>query len=45
MPTFKDGTKVTVFFRKRPLRESILPKGGVARFYGTAKSHKSGTDL
>jgi hypothetical protein len=37
-----DGTKVTVFFRKRPLRESILPKGGVARFYGTAKAHKSG---
>ena len=33
---------MTVFFRKRPLRESILPKGGVARFYGTAKSHKSG---
>jgi len=38
----QDGTKVTVFFRKRLLRESILPKGGVARFYGTAKSHKSG---
>jgi hypothetical protein len=38
----KDGSKVTVFFRKRPLRETILPKGGVARFYGTAKIHKSG---
>lgn len=38
----KDGSKVTVFFRKRPLRESILPKGGVARFFGTAKIHKSG---
>ena len=37
-----DGTKLTVFFRKRPLRDSILPKGGVARFYGTAKIHKSG---
>jgi hypothetical protein len=38
----QDGTKVTVFFRKRPLRDSILPKGGVARFYGTAQLHKSG---
>ena len=40
--SLRDGTKVTVFFRKRPLRESLLPKGGVARFYGTAKEHKSG---
>ena len=39
----KDGTKVTVFFRKPALRESgMLPKGGIARFYGTAKVHKSG---
>jgi len=39
----QDGTKVTVFFRKPPLRESgLLPRGGVARFYGTAKVHKSG---
>jgi hypothetical protein len=39
----KDGTKVTVFFRKSQLREAgTLPKGGVARFYGTAKIHKSG---
>jgi hypothetical protein len=39
----KDGTKVTVFLRKAQLRESgLLPKGGVARFYGTAKVHKSG---
>jgi hypothetical protein len=39
----KDGTKVTVFLRKPALRESgVLPKGGVARFYGTAKVHKSG---
>jgi hypothetical protein len=37
-----DGTKITIFFRKRPLRDTILPKGGVARFYGTAKIHKSG---
>jgi len=39
----KDGTKVTVFLRKTQLRESgLLPKGGIARFYGTAKIHKSG---
>ena len=38
-----DGTKVTVFFRKPALRESgLLPKGGLARFYGTAKIEKSG---
>src|SRR6266404_5828347 len=38
-----DGTKVTVFFRKPQLRESgILPKGGIARFYGVATVHKSG---
>jgi hypothetical protein len=39
----RDGTKVTVFLRKPALRESgLLPKGGIARFYGTAKVHKSG---
>ncbi len=38
-----DGTKVTVFFRKPPLRaEGLLPKGGIARFYGTTVLHKSG---
>ena len=38
-----DGAKVTVFFRKSQLRESgVLPKGGIARFYGTATIHKSG---
>ena len=38
-----DGSKVTIFFRKPPLRESgLLPRGGVARFYGTAKLYKSG---
>lgn len=38
-----DGAKVTVFFRKRPLRESgLLPKGGVLRVYGIARLHKSG---
>ncbi|PWU22167.1 MAG: hypothetical protein C5B48_10530 [Candidatus Rokuibacteriota bacterium] len=39
----KDGTKLTVFLRKPQLRESgVLPKGGIARFYGTAQIHKSG---
>src|SRR5437870_12120136 len=39
----QDGTKVTVFFRKPPLRDAgMLPKGGIARFYGTAALHKSG---
>ena len=39
----KDGSKVTVFFRKPQLREAgVLPKGGIARFYGVAKLHTSG---
>ena len=39
----RDGTKLTVFLRKPALRESgVLPKGGIARFYGTAKLCKSG---
>src|SRR5437763_15489763 len=39
----KDGTVLTVFFRKPQLREEgILPKGGIARFYGRGKIHKSG---
>ena len=39
----ENGTKVTVFLRKPALRESgLLPKGGIARFYGTAEIHKSG---
>jgi len=38
-----DGTKLTVFFRKPQLREAgLLPKGGIARFYGIATIHKSG---
>ncbi len=38
-----DGTKLTVFFRKPQLREEgVLPKGGIARFYGRAKIHRSG---
>ena len=39
----RDGSKVTVFFRNVKLRDAgVLPRGGVARFYGTAKLHKSG---
>ncbi len=38
-----NGTKLTVFLRKPQLREAgVLPKGGVARFYGTAQIHRSG---
>jgi hypothetical protein len=38
-----DGTKVTVFFRKPQLRaDGVLPKGGIARFYGVAEIHRSG---
>ena len=39
----KDGAKVTVYLRKPQLREAgVLPKGGIARFYGTAQVVKSG---
>jgi hypothetical protein len=38
-----DGSKVTVYFRKPQLRaDGVLPGGGIARFYGTAKIVKSG---
>jgi hypothetical protein len=38
-----DGSKITIFFRKPELRQAgILPKGGIARFYGIATLHKSG---
>lgn len=38
-----NGAKVTVYLRKPQLREAgILPKGGIARFYGVAEVHKSG---
>ena len=41
----RDGTKVTVFLRKPALRESgLLPKGGIARFYGIALIRKSGPE-
>jgi len=39
----KDGSKITIFFRKSELRQAgILPKGGIARFYGIAELHKYG---
>ncbi len=39
----RDGTGLTVFFRKPLLREEgVLPKGGIARFYGRAKIYRSG---
>ncbi len=39
----KDGSKVTVFFRNPELRASgVLPRGGIARFYGTASIHTEG---
>ncbi len=38
-----DGTKTTIYFRKAQLRaDGVLPKGGIARFYGTAEIHRSG---
>jgi uncharacterized protein len=40
--SLKDGTRITVFFRKPQLRETLLPKGGIVRFYGVAALHKSG---
>ncbi len=40
-----DGTKVTVYFRNPKLREEgILPRGGIARLYGTARICKSGAE-
>ncbi len=39
----QDGSKLTIYFRKPVLREEgLLPLGGIARFYGTAKIYKSG---
>jgi hypothetical protein len=41
--SLRDGSKVTVFFRKPQLRaDGVLPKGGIARFYGTASIHEAG---
>ena len=41
--TVKNGSKVTFYYRNRMLRESgVLPKGGIARFYGIAELHHKG---
>ncbi|MBV9375282.1 MAG: hypothetical protein JO320_09545 [Alphaproteobacteria bacterium] len=38
-----DGTLLTVYLRKPQLREEgLLPKGGIARFYGRARIYRSG---
>jgi hypothetical protein len=38
-----EGTRLCVFFRKPQLREEgLLPKGGIARFYGRAKIYRAG---
>jgi len=38
-----DGGKLMVYFRKAQLRaDGVLPKGGIARFYGTTKIYRSG---
>ncbi|MEI9964144.1 MAG: pyridoxamine 5'-phosphate oxidase family protein [Caulobacteraceae bacterium] len=38
-----DGTKLTVYFQDFALAQSgVLPKAGVARFYGPAEVHRSG---
>jgi hypothetical protein len=40
-----DGSKLTIYFRKPSLREDgTLPRGGIARFYGTAKIYRSGPE-
>ena len=41
--TVKNGTKVTFYYRNTALRtDGTLPKGGIARFYGSAKLHQDG---
>ena len=41
--TVHNGTKLTFFFRNIALREDgTWPKGGIARFYGTAELHLKG---
>ena len=40
--SIEDGAKISVFFQKPELRESVLPIAGVARYFGTASVHRSG---
>lgn len=38
-----DGSKLTIFFRNMALRANgVLPRGGIARFYGIARLVKNG---
>jgi hypothetical protein len=40
-----DGSKLMIYFRKPALREEgVLPRGGIARFYGTAKIYRAGPE-
>ena len=42
--TVKNGSKITFYYRNTDLREDgTLPKGGIARFYGTAELILEGT--
>lgn len=42
--TVRNGSKVTFYYRNTALREEgILPKGGIARFYGIAELHHDGS--
>jgi hypothetical protein len=39
----QDGTKLTIVYRNMEMRANgLLPSGGIARFYGTAKLIKDG---
>jgi hypothetical protein len=45
----KDGTKMTVYYRNTEFGakggNGLLPAGGIARFYGTAKVHKEAGEV
>jgi uncharacterized protein len=39
----RDGTRLTFLYRNMDLREQgVLPRGGIARFYGEAKLYRDG---
>ena len=41
--TMQNGTQLTFYFRNTDLRDDgTLPKGGIARFYGSAELHLEG---
>lgn len=40
-----DGSKLTIFYRNMELMKSgVLPRGGIARFFGTARLIKDGPE-